>query len=457
MKLYRNILIVIILFAVLGGAMYFVTHYLPTNQTENIPSSEPENDSDMISVYQAEASDVAKIHIKNAYGEYTLSREGEKWVFNNDPAIKITQAAADALAFSCTSVSVKQIVAETNENAQDFGFLNPTGFAELTFKDGTTKKITIGNPTLDNQNYYISLSGDSKIYLKNAYGTTSIIPESRTLRDLKIINLSTDDFSIFQSFSMSVQGKTPVKLKAFNLGTEEAPKKQWKMTNPTYAEVNGQVFANEVLDKLSTLTAVSVVEDHAKSFSKYGLDQPYATFSVETIDESYNIKIGDETESYRYLQAGSSNTVYVVTKSALTFLDVAYVDLMSNLIHVEYITDIDRVEIISRNKTYEMKIEGDTGKESYAINGKKMEKSAFSKAYQAVIGISLDRLDFTTLKESSPDVVIRYHKKDKSVVTVEFLSVNEREYRVIVDGLGNSITNKKNVNNVLNMIEDQIK
>ena len=143
MKLYRNIIIVVILLAALGGAMYFVSNYTPAEQAESTESKAPDESSDMISVYKAEIDDVTKIYVKNAREEYTLERIEKNWVLNGDPTIKIRQTAADSVAFSCTSVSVKQIVAETDENAANFGFFEPTGFAELTFHNGTKKKITV--------------------------------------------------------------------------------------------------------------------------------------------------------------------------------------------------------------------------------------------------------------------------------------------------------------------------
>lgn len=456
MKLYRNIIIVVAVLAVLGGAMYFVSKYIPDNQSENTPSQESAEGSDMMNVYKANSEDVAKIRIKNTREEYALERSGENWVLNGDSGIRLSQTTVNSLVYTCTSISVKQAVAETDEKAADFGFSEPTGFAELHFKDGTVKKITVGNPSLDHQNYYVMLSDDPKIYLKNAYGTMSLIPESQTLRNLVLMDIDTSDLTAIHHFHMSRQGNTAVKLEYINIGTEEDPNMQWKMLEPVYAEVNGQVFVNNVLDKLESLEAASVVEDHAKNFASYGLDKPYATFSVGTTDGDYTMKIGGETGAYRYVMLNDSDTVYVLTKTNLAFLDTSYVDLMSNLIHVEYISDVDRVEVISEDQTYNMEIKGDEGSQTYFINGAQIEKVPFSRAYQAVIGISLESLSFDEVPSISPEAQIKYYKKDGSVVTVAFLPVDERNYRVMIDGRGNSITNKKNFEDVIKKLSDTV-
>ena len=124
---------------------------------------------------------------------------------------------------------------------------------------------------------------------------------------------------------------------------------------------------------------------------------------------------------------------------------------------MEYISNVDKVEVVSGNTKYDMEIKGEKGAEEYYINGVKIQKEAFSKVYQAVIGISLDSLDLTKEPTVTPAAYIKYTKKDGSTTLVEFLPVDERNYRVAVDGKGSSITNKKNFEGVLSKLEETVK
>ena len=453
MKLYRNIIIVVVILAILGAALYFVSRYQPTD-SEPIATDAPTND--MINVYQANGADVTKIHIKNAQEEYTLERKQNMWTLNGDASIRIQQSAADAVVYSCTSVAVKQTVSETDEPAANFGFANPLGFAKMTFKDGSTKTITIGSLTLDKENYYIMLSDDPKIYLKNAFGTESMIPDSLSLRDMALMALDGNNLENLRHFYMHKQGNTAIKLEYVNTGSGGKTAMQWRMIAPVYAQMNGQVFTESIMGKLESLNAVAVIEDHPKDLSKYGFKNPYASFSVGTTDGVHSFQIGSEINNYHYIKKDGYDTVYIIAKNSLDFLDTAYMDLMSNLIHVEYITTVERVEVLSSNKTYRMDIKGDKGTETYWINDKQIEQEPFSRAYQAVIGISLDSLDLTKEPSIAPDAQIKYYKKDGTVVAVDFLPVDERNYRVTIDGKGNSITSKKNFVAVLDKIESTI-
>lgn len=456
MKLYRNIIIITIVVAVLGGAMYFVSKYLPENDNSANVTQQPAED-DMFSIYKGNSENVSRIQIKNADEEYAVSLSGETWVMNGDSTIRLKQTNVKSLLYTCTSVSVKKTVSETSEKAADFGFSAPTGYAELFFNDGTTKRITVGNKTLDGQDYYIMVSDDEKIYLKNTYGSESLIPSSQSLRDLSLISVDSSDLSTLKHVYMSKQGNTAVKLENTNIGTSENPNYQWRMLEPVFAEMNGQVFTDKIISCFEAFQAAAVVEDHPDNLSTYGLDAPYAEFSVGTADKTLNMKVGGETDTYRFLMEEGYDTVYAVPKSSLTFLDVAYVDLMSNLIHVEYISNVDKVAVVSGNTKYDMEIKGEKGAEEYYINGVKIQKETFSKAYQAVIGISLDSLDLTKEPTVTPAAYIKYTKKDGSTTLVEFLPVDERNYRVTVDGKGSSITNKKNFEGVLSKLEETVK
>ena len=450
MKLYRNILIVILIILALVAAFYFVGKINPQTN-ENLPATETEIGDDQFYIFQLKTDDVLSLRIKNASEEYTLTQKNGNWILNGDASISLDQQYVKNLVLSCTSVSAKSVVEETSENAAAFGLAVPTGFAELSLKDGSKKTISVGSPSLDGENYYISVSGDPKVYLKNAYGVESMIPDSMTLRTLELFRLNLDDFSGIRSFEMEKQGNTPVRIEQFEAGTDNS---YWKIVKPIYAEVNGITFVEKVLTPIESFKMVAVVEDHAKDLGKYGLLKPFATFSVALADATYQIKIGAETENYRYVKMDGSETVYAVEKSKLSFLDVAYMDLMSRLIHVEYITEVDRVEVITPDKTYKLEIlSGDKRK----INGVTIEKSAFSKVYQQFIGISLDKLTFDALGGSAPEAQIKYYKKDGSVVTVSFIPTNDRTFRATVDGEGNWLTAKKNFYDAVAFLEETVK
>ena len=448
MKLYRNIIIIVVLIAVLGGAMYFVTKYEPNAE----PETTGQSTDALINIYSAKTEDIIKIHIKNETEEYTLKLIDGKWALNGDKSIKLKQTSANSVASANALVSVKKVVAENSDNASDFGFDNPLGFARITFADGSTNEITVGAKTLDGQDYYIKVSGDEKIYLKNYYGVESLIPSSEILRDLSLFSADMSDINVITHFYMSKQGALPVELKNTSMGTEENPSYKWEMTRPVGAVINGQNFSDLVLICFESVNAVEVADDHPADLSKYGLKTPFAEAGLSTKEKAFKLKVGAKTDGGRFAMVDGENAVYVVSEDNLSFLDVSYVDLMSNLIHVEYIDKIKSVEIVSKSEKIVMDIKD--GK--YYIDGKEIKKADFSKAYQAIIGISLDSLDLNEVPNISPECYVKYTRTDGSVCIVNFLPVSERNYRVTVDGKGNSMTGKKNFENAVKKVKETL-
>ncbi len=450
MKLYRNIFIVILLIGALCAAFYFVGKIAPQT-SETPPVTETESGEEQMFVYQAKMDEVLSLRIKNEKEEYTLTQKNDNWILNGDATLSLNQQAVKNLVSSCTSVSVKSVVEETYDKAAAFGLSVPTGTVELSLKDGSKKIISIGSLSVDGANYYISVSGDPKIYLKNAYGTESMFPNSMSLRKLELFRINLDDFSSICAFEMEKQGNTPIRIEQKEAGTENA---NWKIVKPITADVNGINFVEKVLTPMESFTMAVVVEDNAKDLGKYGLTNPYATFSLVLSDGAHKVKIGAETENYRYVMEEGDKTVYAIEKSKLTFLDVAYMDLMSRLIHVEYITEVKHIKVITPDKTYKLEVlNGDKRK----IDGAIIEKSAFSKVYQQFIGISLDKLTFDNLTKTEPECQIKYYKKDGSVVTVSFVPTDDRTFRVLVDGEGNCLTAKKNFYDAVAFLEETIK
>ena len=99
MKLYRNIIIIAIVVAVLGGAMYFVSKYLPENDNSANVTQQPAED-DMFSIYKGNSENVSKIQIKNADEEYAVSLSGETWVMNGDSTIRLKQTNVKSLLYT---------------------------------------------------------------------------------------------------------------------------------------------------------------------------------------------------------------------------------------------------------------------------------------------------------------------------------------------------------------------
>lgn len=445
MKLYRNLIILLVVIAVLVGAFIGVNMLAPENEE---PQVEESLNTETVSVFEADSDTVTKVTVKTPKGEYSVTKSADKLNLSNGSGLRISESKLQSLIYSCSAVTASKIMSEVPEDVAKFGFDSVESSVTVELKDGSSKTILIGDATLDNKSGYIKLTDSNTIYLKSAYGIENLTPEYEDFIDKSLLSVDTGDLSSLKHVYISKQGNTAVKLDYINIASGNEEKYAWKMTEPVYADVNGQVLSDKILTALESFNAVDVAEAHISDRSIYEFDNPYATFSISYKDKTTNLIFGRNYNDYRFVMIEGYNSVYTVKESALTFLDIPYQNLMSQLIHVEYIDEISKVEISGPDTDITMEINDG----EYKINGKAIEKKAFSKAYQAVIGISLDSVDLNATSSGIYDATIKYTKNDGSVVTVGFVSVSERNYLAQIDGKGNSITAKKSFKEAVDFV-----
>ncbi len=450
MKLYRNLIILFVAIAVLVGAFIGVSMIVPKNEE---PKTEEPLTSEAISVFEIDSNTITKVTVKTPEEEYSITRSGDNLILSNGTGLNISKSKLQSLIYSCSSVSASKIMTEKAEDAYKFGFDNAESSVTIETQDGASKTILIGDATLDNKSGYIKLADSDTVYLKSMYGIDNLTPEYKEFIDKTLLTIDTSDLSLLKNVYISKQGNTAVKLEYINIATQAEEKYAWKMTTPVYADVNGQVLSEHVLTHLENLAAVDIAESHVKDRNLYEFSNPYAVFSIEYDSKTTKLIFGKSYNDYRFVMIDGYDSVYTIKDSAVSFLDVPYQNLMSQLIHVEYIDQVSKVEITGPDTDITMEISED----EYKINGKTIEKKTFSKAYQAVIGISLDSVDLNAVSSGNYDATIKYTKNDGSTVTVGFVSVSDRNYLAVVDGKGNSITAKKNFNEAVDFVVNTYK
>lgn len=451
MKLYRNLIILLVAIGVLVGAFIGVYKLVPEKNEEPV-ESEP-SVSETITVLELDSDTITKVNVKTEEDEYSVIKSDDKLNLSNSAGLRLSESKLQSLIYSCSVVSASKIVSENSEEASMYGFDKGTCSVTVYTSDGSKKTILIGDTTLDNKSAYIKLADSDTIYLKSVYGIENLIPEYKDFVDKSLVTVDTGDLSTLKHVRISKQGNTPVVLEYINIGSGAEEKYSWKMTEPAYADVNGQVLSDKILTALESFNAVDVAEAHVADRSKYDFGNPYAVFSIDYDGKITKLIFGKNYNNYRFVMIDGYDSVYTVKESSLTFLDVPYQNLMSRLIHVEYIDEISKVEIIAPDTDITMEI----SENEYKINGKVIEKKTFSKAYQAVIGISLDSVELNAPTVGSYEATIKYTKNDGSVVTVGFAAINERNYLALVDGKGNSVTAKKNFKEAVEFVMNTYK
>lgn len=453
MKPIKNIIIILAIIAVLTAAFVVLLKTEPKDDAAVAPSFEPIKTVDL---FKAEKENIKSITVTRDGKSYTVATNGENWVVNNDPSIKISQSKANTLAYECSSITVKELIAENVTDFAPYGLDNPRATVEVEFKDGTVQGILIGNKTADGSLSYIMLSGEDKVYTKSDSGTESLALALEKLRDATLYDIGEEDIT---AITMSKTGSNKIVLvRELQPETEgEEPVYLWKMKEPLLKDANEYNLQEYVLTTILSLSFDSVAADNPQDLAPYGLDNPYATYTVSDAENTYTVSVGKETEGGRFVKIADSAAVYVVDNEKLKFLDYNYMQLVDKLIYIEKIDDISKVSINGGGQNYEMTIEGSGDTAGYKINSVPVSEDEFKNIYQAVIGIMLDDFASTgTASAGEVECTVTYHKKTGDKTVVAYHNWDERNYLVRINGEGNLICRKKQITSALDKLNQAI-
>ena len=450
MKLYKNIIIVSVILVFLAGGLVLVKN-LPEKEGVNT-KTENSQAVEYIDVFRAESSDILNIQVTTKTGSYTVSNDKNGVSLSDSSNIKINKQTLQSFVNTCSYIYAEKIATEKADDISLYGFSEPTATIMINLNDGTEKVVHIGNKTVDGSGCYLMISGDEKVYIKSAYGISNLAPEYTAFIDKNVMTINPTKYESLSNISIKKSGNKDIELKSVTETNGNTKNTYWKMVKPIHADANGVILSNDILTPLESFKASGIVEAKPKDLSKYDLINPYATLTISAVGATQTLKFGKEAEGYRFFMVDNYATVYMAPADSLSFIDVAYIDLMSRLVHTENIKYISTVDIKTPDKNFNLKILNN----EYFINDKKIEKDAFTKIYRDVISISFDSVDLNAKPSASSEISIKYTRNDGSTCMVSYVSINERNYLALVDGKGNGIVTKKSVREVVESINKSL-
>ena len=446
MKLYRNIIIIVVVLGLLVTGLILVNKSHGTKPQEEKKQETEVPKPDPITVLQLDSSAIVKVAVNTASEDYTITKNGNSYKLSNAQNIKIGSFAVQSLVASYSEVISYQLVSEKTEEAALYGFDAPQGSGTISLNDGTEKIIYIGKETVSGDGNYIKLDDEDKIYSMSASEIAMLAPEYTVFVDTNIFTLD-PAYTTLSYFEINKTGNTPYRFDYVIEKKDDTTLTSWKMTKPINAEANVIVLSENVLTPLESFGSCVAVDARPENLSIYGLDKPYATFTIASAVAKHKYVFGNVENGYRYFMVDDYVSVYKISVDDIAFIDSAYIDLIDRLVHIENIKDISKVEIKAPDIEYTMEISGD----NRTINGKVIGDS-FTKAYEAVIAMSFDSVN-TTFKGGAAEATIKYTRTDGTTCTLSYVPVDELNYVVRINGSGYTVISKTTFNEAMNVVK----
>jgi len=443
MKSTKSMIILCVIILLLACGLYFVENFTP-----NTGDTGTEEETKSVSVLSIDANAIRSISVVHPEGDYILNKSKDHWTVKNNPDIPLVQNRITTLLGQCMNLTAYEIVGEKVDDLTPYGLAEPKKTMTVSLTNGKKYTFSIGHTVLEGKLCYFTVSGDEKIYTKSLSSCESLIAP---LSDYISLNLYTMEAENIGSVTLAVRDADTIQLENEMKGENTY---QWKMKAPLSREANSYGLGEQLLPSISSITASEVIPVPDNTLD-YGFEDPKATLTVKSLDkaEVYTITVGQSDEDNSYVMLNGSSCVYKVPNTALQFLSITYLDLVNKLVHIENIVDMSQINISGFDGTeYQLTINGQGDNATYAINGVPAETTKFKTIYQSVIGISLD--GYSNAGGGSKVGSIEYIRTDAQKTIVTFYGFDDRNYLVKVNGEGNLLVRKKQVETLISLLQN---
>lgn len=346
----RNTIIVLILFALVGGYAFIVGHY-----------STPEATRKLLDI---KSDDIAKIELKYSDRDIVLERDkGGPWRLTKPIGADADQSQANNLANAIATTSVERTVDEKPTDLKAFELEHPKTIVTVTtFDKKTLPSIEVGRTTPIGFNAYVKLNDSPAVLL-----TSSVFPSgmNKTVNDMRVRDL--------MSFKMDDVRKLIVTRDNGQTVEVDLDGEKWKMVKPAQYPAD-DIQVRQALSTLVNARASDFINDTPASVSQYGLEKPHITATVvlnngEQESLLFGFKQNEPGKSGYYVRRGERAPVYAVPGYMVTALDKSWLDFRDRTVLNFDPSAVDSVKVKNSNGEFTLK-RGASGKWDVIVAGK---------------------------------------------------------------------------------------
>jgi len=443
MRLYRNVLILVIALALITGAYFIFSGIKAKNDKTNTTDSTPSN----LQLMNQTSFEVLQMKIDNSSGSFLFKRKDENtdWTAVSPVGLKFDNTKINSMIVSFLPLNaVKEIGDVAGHDLSEYGLDKPLTI-EMTLKDSTVRTFLIGNLVSTGDAYYIMEKGGAKVYTITSDNAKELFFTRVNIRSSTIYAaFKTDDVT---GFSMDKGGQN-------FFSASKASSTEWKLNSPILVDADYDSI-NTILTVMSGITATAYVEENAADLSKYGLDKPSYAFVINLPTGNIKLVLGnlDKDSGMFYAMLAGSTDVFTIAASYFTFLDKPLDEIFSCFPYIVNITDVNKIIVNIDGKTITCGIQSTTDKpddDKFTVDGKDAtmkdanDNQPFRVFFQSLIGITLDEIDLNAVPSGQAEITFTYYiKKDPGVVKLEFIPKNENYYYVMRNGVYSGILVEK--------------
>lgn len=482
-KTVKMILAVAVL-AVCCGAYAGVKTYVSHQEQKESEAESEENTS----VFTASADDIKSLDFMVDDTETTFEKKDDSWVKKDDTDFPVNQSTLDSAASSVTSVESDRVLEDVDDLAE-YGLDSPANTIKIVTKsededgDDTTATLYVGDENSSTSQYYVRKDDDEKtVYLVDS---SCVEPFTKTLYDYAQM----EDFPAISSTDtitkISVDGDSSYELK------KDADTSVWSVSANGEEDKADSATVSSLVSSFGSMAYNSMADYKCEDKSKYGLDKPYSTITVdyqeeaetsddnaetsdsetpdsaettEMVDKQLTILVGNEADdSNRYVMVNDSNEVYTMSEETLSALtDKTEEDFWDMTVSYVSVNSLASLKVNYQGTDYKVNASRETSTDedgndtetvTYKLDGADLDETTFTTFYNKLINMAAQkRLTEKYDPDGDAELTVTFTEEDGDTLEVSYYSYDTNYYAAVVDNKV-YLVNKMNVKELFTAFE----
>jgi len=361
---------------------------------------------------------------------------------------------------------------KVTENADDnqlalYGFNEPVLTWRVNLSDGTSAEFALGVNLAVGTGNYVRATDSRDIYVLDSAAVRLLLMDVEDIYDIYFFPFppSGDQYEtwdLIDHLLLERPGHDTIELRRRSFDEwADLPlgHTRYIISQPFDGEGNEQVIRNIIMEPVTNLIPEQIILVKAPDLSVFGLDRP-ARLTVTVEGWEGTLLIGQRSNEHRgrYVMIEGYDAVLLDPNGNYSFLDIDPGQLRSQMSWVHHIDDVSSVIFILDGITRVLNIEHPASEDD-DLNGRlddvEIGESNTRRLYASAMSIPSSGNTTASIPNEAPAYSMKMNFTAGGSQTIEFFSISESEYLMVLDGssLGIYTTRLQIQLNLLNQFE----
>lgn len=507
-KTVKMVLAVVVLGVCCGAYAGVKTYVAHQEQKESEEDSE-----ESTTVFTASTDNIKSLDFMVDDTETTFEKDDDSWVKKDETDFPVNQTTLDSAASAIASVDSDRVL-EDVDDLSEYGLDSPSNTIKIVTKsdeedgDDITTTLYVGDENSSTSQYYVRKDDDEKtVYLIDS---SCVEPFTKSLNDYAQM----DDFPAISNTDtitkISVDGDNSYEL------SKDEDTSTWSVKGSEDEEKADSATVSSLVSSFGSMAYSSLADYKCDDKSKYGLDKPYATITVDyqeevadddtqdnttapseaadedassaeensddakqdtesddedsseeetkMADKQLTILVGNKTDdSNRYVMVNDSNEVYTMSTDTLSALtDKSEEDFWDMTVSYVSLNSLGSLKVNYQGSDYKVNVSRETSTDddgndtetvTYKLNGSDLDETTFTTFYNKLINMTAQkRLTDKYEPDGDAELTATFTEEDGDTQEVAYYSYDTNYYAAVVDNKV-YLVNKMNVKELFTAFE----